>query len=84
MAQIKTDCFTAAQRKMLVVSSSGSNKGRVQLIPAALFSNPLQYRYKIEETGETFTSTKANTKDAYEEYTFLKSVDALTSELELS
>ncbi len=50
----------------------------------ALFSNPLQYRYKIEETGETFTSTKANTKDAFEEYKFLKSVDALTSELELS
>ncbi len=48
----------------------------------ALFSNPLQYRYKIEEIGETFTSTKANTKDA--EYKFLKSVDALTSELELS
>ncbi len=34
MAQIKTDCFTAAQRKMLVVSSSGSNKGLVQLKPA--------------------------------------------------
>ena len=33
----------------------------------ALFSNPLQYRYKIEETGETFTSTKSNTKDAYQE-----------------
>ncbi len=32
-----------------------------------LFSNPLQYRYKIEETGETFTSTKSNTKDAYQE-----------------
>ncbi len=69
MAQIKTDCFTAAQRKMLVVSSSGSNKGLARAIKTgfALFSNPLQYRYKIEETGETFTSTKSNTKDAYQE-----------------
>ena len=49
-----------------------------------LFSNLLQYRYKIEETGDTFTSTKSNTKDAYEEYKFLKSVDGLTSELEIS
>ncbi len=69
---------------MLVVSSSGSNKGLMQLKPALLFSNPLQYRYKIEETGDTFTSTKSNTKDAYGEYKFLKSVDGLTSELEIS
>ena len=31
MAQTKTDYFTAAPRKMLVVSSSGTNKGLVQL-----------------------------------------------------
>ncbi len=36
IAQIKTDCFTAAPRKMLVVSSSGNNncKEPVQLKPA--------------------------------------------------
>lgn len=48
-----------------------------------LFSNPLQYRYKIEETGETFTSAKSNAIDAFEEYNFLKSVNAQTSELDL-
>ena len=48
-----------------------------------LFSNPLQYRYKIEETGETFNSTKSNTREAYEEYTFLNSVYGLTSEFDI-
>ena len=47
-----------------------------------LFSNPLQYRYKIEETGETFNSTKTNAREALEEHKFLKSVNALTTELD--
>ena len=47
-----------------------------------LFSNPPQYRYKIEETGETFTSTKTNAREALEEHKFLKSVSALTTELD--
>jgi hypothetical protein len=33
-----------------------------------LFSNPLQYQYMIEETGETFNSSKCNTKEAYDEF----------------
>ena len=33
-----------------------------------LFSDPLQYRYKKEHTGETFTSCKINAKEAYEEF----------------
>ena len=44
-----------------------------------LFSNPPQYRYKIEETGETFNSTKTNAREALEEHKFLKSVNALTT-----
>ena len=47
-----------------------------------LFSNPLQYRYKIEETGETFNSTKTNARETLEEHKFLKSVNALTTELD--
>ena len=47
-----------------------------------LFSNPLQYRYKIEETEETFNSTKTNAREALEEHKFLKSVNALTTELD--
>jgi hypothetical protein len=39
--------------------------------------------YKIEETGETFNNIKSNTREAYEEYTFLKSVNGLTSELDI-
>ena len=80
MAQTKTACFTAAPRTMLVVSLSGSNKGLVQLKPA-LCSSASHFN---TDTRETFTSTKSNTKDAYEEHKFLKSVDALTSEPELS
>jgi hypothetical protein len=34
----------------------------------ALFSDPLQYRYKNEDTGEKFTSTNINAKEAYEEF----------------
>ena len=45
-----------------------------------LFTNPLQYQYKVAETGETFISGKVDTKDAYEEYLFFKSVNALTNE----
>jgi hypothetical protein len=45
-----------------------------------LFTNPLQYQYKVAETGLTFTSGKVDTKDAYEEYLFFKSVNALTNE----
>ena len=33
-----------------------------------LFSDPLEYRYKNEDTGETFTSTNINAKEAYEEF----------------
>ena len=47
-----------------------------------LFSSPLQYTYKIEETGETFNSTKTNAREALEEHKFLKSVNALTTELD--
>ncbi len=75
MVQTKTRCFTAARRKTLVVSSSTWKQQGTHAIKTGfvLFSNPFQYRYKIEETGETFISTKSNTKDAYEEYKFLKS-----------
>ena len=47
-----------------------------------LFSNPPQYRYKIEETGETFNSTETNAREALEEHKFLKSLNALTTELD--
>ena len=47
-----------------------------------LFGNPPQYRYKIEETGETFNSTKTNAREALEERKFLKSLNALTTELD--
>ena len=40
-----------------------------------LFTNPPQYRYKTEETGETFNSTKTNAQEALEEHKFLKSVN---------
>jgi hypothetical protein len=33
-----------------------------------LFSDPLQYRYKNEDTGETFISTNIDGKEAYEEF----------------
>ena len=66
-----------------MVSSSESNDVLVQLkLSFVLFSNLLQYQYTIEETGKTFTRTKYYTKDAYEEYNFFKSVNALTSELD--
>ena len=42
-----------------------------------LLSNPFQYRYKIEKARKAFTSSKSNTKDAYEEYNFFKSVNVL-------
>ncbi|CAB3999303.1 ---NA--- [Paramuricea clavata] len=45
-----------------------------------LFTNPLQYQYKVAETGETFISGKVDTKDACEEYLFFKSVNALANE----
>ena len=38
-----------------------------------LFISPLQYRYKIEETGETFNSTKNNAQEAFEEHKLVKS-----------
>ena len=41
---------------------------RVTKTGFVLFSNPLQYRYKNEDTGETFTSTNINAKEAYEEF----------------
>ena len=47
-----------------------------------LFSNPPQYRYKTEETGKTFNSTKTNAREALEEHKFLKSVNALATELD--
>jgi hypothetical protein len=34
----------------------------------AIFSNPPQYQYMIEETGETFNSSKSNNKEAYDEF----------------
>ena len=37
-----------------------------------LFSSPLQYRYRIEETGETFNSTKTKAREAFEEHKLLK------------
>ena len=45
-----------------------------------LFPNQLQYQYKVAETGEAITSGKVDTKDAYEEYLFFKSINALTNE----
>jgi hypothetical protein len=41
---------------------------RVTNTGIVLFSNPLQYQYMIEETGETFNSSKSNTKEAYDEF----------------
>ena len=41
---------------------------RVTKTGFVLFSDPLQYRYKNEDTGETFTSTNINAKEAYEEF----------------
>ena len=43
-----------------------------------VFSNPLQYQYMIEETGEKFNSSKSNTKEAYGEFRRF----GLTSELD--
>ena len=49
---------------------------RVTKTGFVLFSDPLQYRYKNEDTGETFTSTTNITaKEAYEE--FLKKYEQL-------
>ena len=52
---------------------------RIQSL-GVLFPNPLQYQYKVAETGEAITSGKVDTKDAYEEYLFFKSINALTNE----
>jgi hypothetical protein len=41
---------------------------RVTKTGFVLFSDPLEYRYKNEDTGETFTSTNINAKEAYEEF----------------
>jgi hypothetical protein len=41
---------------------------RVRKTGFVLFSDPLQYRYKNEGAGETFTSTNINSKEAYEEF----------------
>jgi hypothetical protein len=41
---------------------------RVTKTGFVLFGDPLQYRYKNEDTGETFTSTNINAKEAYEEF----------------
>jgi hypothetical protein len=43
-----------------------------------LFSNPLQYQYMIEKTGETFISSKSDTKEACDEFRRF----GLTSELD--
>ncbi|CAB4017009.1 endonuclease 8-like 3 [Paramuricea clavata] len=51
---------------------------RVTNTGIVLFSNPLQYQYMIEETGETFNSSKSNTKEAYDEFRRF----GLTSELD--
>ena len=76
MVRIKTVCFTAVRGKTLVVSPN-SQEPRVINTGIVLFSNPLQYQYMIEETGETFNSSKSNTKEAYDEFRRF----GLTSEL---
>ncbi|CAB4008766.1 endonuclease 8-like 3 [Paramuricea clavata] len=49
-----------------------SNGKRSNLVWPRLASSysvpPLEYRYKNEDTGETFTSTNINAKEAYEEF----------------
>ena len=51
---------------------------RVTKTGFVLFSDPLQYRYMIEDTGGTFNSSKPNTKEAYDEFRRF----GLTSELD--
>ena len=53
-----------------------SQEPRVINTGIVLFSNPLQYQYMIEETGETFNSSKS--KEAYDEFRRF----GLTSELD--
>jgi hypothetical protein len=43
-----------------------------------LFCNPQQYQYMIDETGETFSSSKSDAKEAYDEFRRF----GLTSELD--
>ena len=37
---------------------------------------------KLLDTGETFASRKADSKEAYEEFLYQKSVDSLTEDME--
>ena len=80
MVRIETVCFTAECPKE---DSCGffewkQQEPRVINTGIVLFSNPLQYQYMIEETGETFNSSKSNTKEAYDEFRRF----GLTSELD--
>ena len=48
-----------------------------------LFSSPPeQYQYQVADTGETFASRKTDSKEAYEEFIYQKSVDSLTEDME--
>ena len=82
MVQIRIVYFIAVRKPTLAISSRGSNKSLWSNTSIVLFSNPPEYRYKIEETGETFNSTKTNAREALEEHKFLKSVNPLPTELD--
>ena len=71
MSVISGHVFAWKQQEPCVVNTS-----------IVLLSNSPQYRYKIGETAETFNSTKTNAREALEEHKFLKSVNALTTELD--
>jgi hypothetical protein len=71
--------FYCCPKEVLAVSSNGSHKQDPRVINTGivLFSNALQYQYMIEETGETFNSSKSNAKEACDEFRrfILKSVN---------
>ena len=81
MVRIRIVYFIAVRKSTLVISSRGSNKS---LLWSTLASCCLvtHLNTDIEETGETFNSTKTNAREALEEHKFLKSVNALTTELD--
>ena len=46
-----------------------------------LFSSPGRYRYMVADTDETFTSSKNDPKEAYEEFLHRKSIDELVEDM---
>ena len=51
-------------------------------IRACLFSSPSGlYRYKVKDTGETFSSRKTDSEEAYKEFLHQQSVNSLTENM---